>query len=75
MAVNVAFPNPSFTQAIKITEMRAIVNEKSGKIHYERGASKIVQRKGNTGPNGVDDIVNFWLESGKVKFEIEALPS
>jgi hypothetical protein len=75
MALNLAFPNPSFTQSLRITEMHAVKDEKSGKVHYKRGNSKIVQRKGTKSEDGMADQVNIWLESGAQKIEIEALPA
>jgi hypothetical protein len=75
MAINISFQNPSFTQALKVTELRLHTDEKTGKSHYKRENTRIVQRKGQSGSNGVDDHVNIWLDTGNVKIEIEALPA
>jgi uncharacterized protein YjaZ len=75
MALNIAFQNPSFTQSIKVTEMRAVTDEKTGKVHFKRGNSRIVQRKGTKSEDGLADQVSIWLEPGTQKVEIEALPA
>lgn len=70
MAVSVGFQNPSFTNGLKLTELRLTVDEKSGKSHFKRGNTRFVAPKGRG-----EDVVTLWLDPGKLKFEIEALPS